>query len=180
LRKDPNNLAGAHHWLNLAMELNQSKEMAARVANRKSCDWMSVDIKKAAEYLIQAIEIRQSFPKDEQDPFLVANLNSRLAGFLQKDGNLEAANKTIDLALEYSAVCRGERDPITDKIKDPTHDHQYFGLYDFKKAQIQLKMGNKEEALKFANRAIETFEHHKQDSADMLADALKLKEECSK
>lgn len=179
-RKDPNNIGGAHKWLDLAMELNPSKEMAARIANRKSCDWMSVDLKKAIAFLTQAIEIRKSFPKEEQDPFLVANLNSRHADFLQKNENLEAADKAIDLALEYSTGCRGDRDPMTDKIKDPTHDHQYFGLYDIKKAQIQLALGNTQEAIKYIDRALETFEHHKQDSADLIADALKIKAECSK
>lgn len=181
LRKDSSNIEGAHKWLDKAMELNQTSEMAARVANLKSCDWAADgDLEKAKAFLDEAITIRQSFPKEDQNPFLVANIHSRKAGFLLKGGQLDEANQVIDLAIKYSTDCRGERDPNTDKLKDPTHDNQYFGIYDWKKAQIQLAQGKLGAAMKFINRALETFEHHRQDSEDLIEMALKVKADIEK
>lgn len=166
-RKDPKNIRGAHEWLDKAVVLNPSKEMKARVANLKSCDYAeSGDLQKAKELLDEAIAIRQSYPKEEQNPFLVANLHSRKAGFLLKVGKFEEADRVIDSAIEYSTACRGSRDPVTDNLIDQTHDHQYFGIYDWKKAQIKLALGELSEALKYINRALETYKHHEQDSEE--------------
>ena len=123
------------------------------------------------------MKIRQSFPQEQQDPFLVANLHSRKAGFLLKKDQLEEADQIIDCAIAYSTVCRGDRNPQTDQLIDPTHDHQYFGIYDWYKAQIKLALGELQEATKFIHRALETFEHHKQDSEDFIQKASQVKAE---
>jgi hypothetical protein len=176
LRKDPKNIIGAHQWLDKAMVLNQTKEMHARVANLESCDWAGAgDLEKAKLFLDEAIMVRKSFPKDQQDPFLVANLHSRKAGFLLKEGKMDEADHVIDCAIEYSTACRGNRNPQTDELLDKTHDHQYFGIYDMKKAQIKAAKKDFKEAMKFINRALETFMHHVQDSQDLILMAKVLK-----
>ncbi len=176
LRKDPKNLESAHHWLDLAMELNTSLEFAARVTNIKSVDFSSVgNFEKAIELLNEAIKIRESFPKDSQDPFLVANLNCRKAGFLLKEKKFEEANEAIDKALEYATVCRGERNPSTGVLLDSTHDHQYFGIYDTRKAEIKIGQGKYDEAIVIVGRALETFERHLDDSKELIDKAKEIK-----
>lgn len=174
-RKDPKNIEGAHKWLDLAKKINPSLEMAARVANLKSRDWADFDLKRAREFLDEAIQIRASFPKEQQNPFLVANLNNRKAGFLLKEGQLEEADRVVDEAIAYSTACRGERDPVTDKLLDQTHNHQYFGIYDYQKAKIKLAKKEFSEALKFTERALEAYQYHHQDSEDLIAEAFQLK-----
>lgn len=150
--------------------------MAARVANLKSCHYQIVgDFVRAMQLLNEAIQIRESFPKEEQDPFLVANLYNRKAGFLLKERRLDEADFSIDVAIAYSAALRGRRHPETDKLVDLTYDHQYFGLYDHKKAQIKLAKEELEEAMKFINRALETFRHHEQDSKALIEEANRTK-----
>lgn len=169
-RKDPKNIEGAHQWLDKAMKLNPSLEMAARVANLKSGDYANAgDFEKAIGFVDKAFKIRQSFPKEQQDPFLVANLYSRKAGFLLKAGNLEEADQTINNAIEHSTACR---------IKGK--NHQYFGIYDMTKAKIKLAQGEHKEALKYINSSLATFEYHEEDSADLIKMALATKEAIEK
>lgn len=173
LRANPLNLAAAHEWLDKAKTLNPSLEMAARVANLKACDYGRLgNLAMAKKYAEEAVAIRASIPKEEQDPFLVANAHSVKAGHFLEEGNLVEAEKEIDLALAYSTACRGERDSATGKLKDQTNDHQYFGFYDFTKAKIKIKEGrsqNLQEALTYLKRALETFMYHEQDSKEPIA-----------
>lgn len=167
LRKDPKNIAGAHEWLDKAKQLNPDLEMAARVANLKSCDWAATDSEKSNAFLLEAIKIRESFPKEKQNPFLVANLKNRLAGALLKEGKLEDAEKAVDSALEHAEAARGPRD-AADKLLDLNNSHQYFGGYDLTKAKILIYKNDFEGALKYLNRALETFEFHRQSSQDLI------------
>lgn len=172
----------AHEWLDKAAAMNTGSEMQARVANLKSCDWMNKkDYKKALEFANIAIAIRESFPKEEQDPFLVANLYNRCAGFLTHQEKYNEAEERVNQALEYAEKCRGTRDS-QDRIITPTYDHQYFGFYDQQKAKLltikyekEMKPELYDEAIKHFDRAIETFGHHAQDSQAYLQSATILK-----
>jgi tetratricopeptide (TPR) repeat protein len=167
LRKNPMNIVGAHQWLDKAKELNPDPEMAARVANLKSCDWAGIDSQKSRAFLYEAIQIRESFPKEKQNPFLVANLQNRLAGTLLNDCKFDEAERVIDAALQYSESARGSRD-AADKLLDLKNSHQYFGVYDMTKAKILLQKNDFQGAEKYLSRALETFEFHSQSSQDLI------------
>lgn len=176
LRKDPKNLEAAHAWLEKGMGINPSLSYKARVANIKSCDYSSIgDIEKVKHLLDEAIKIREGIAPEEQDQFLVANLYCRRAGFAIKESALDQAESFIGKSLEHAESCRSARNPETDKLIDHKNDHQYFGFYDFQMAQIKFAKNEPKAALLHINRALDTFEFHKQDSADFIAMALTLK-----
>lgn len=176
--RDPTNIKGAHKWFDEAIKLNPSYEMVARVANRKACDWAGVgNFEEAKRCLDEAFTTRGFYSKEFQDPFLIANMYNGRAKLLLLEKKLDEADADIDCALAHSASCRGARNPDTDRLLDTTHDHQYFGTYDIRKAQIKIAKGELTEAIKYINRALETFEHHRQDSAKLIEVAEKMKAE---
>lgn len=174
IRKNFNNLSGAHKWLDKALALIPSKEMLARIANVKSCDYAGRGhFIQAAGFLDLEITIRQSLPLEEQNHLLISHLRWGKTGFLYKENYLKEADDTIDLALAFAASCRGERHPQTDKLLTQKSDHQYFGQYDYRKAQIKMALKEYKEAHKHINRALETYSHFKQEDFIVEAEMMK-------
>ncbi len=175
-RKNPESVDASHLWLDKASQINPSLHFLARVANLKSCDYAVIgNLEQAKKFLMEAIRIRESLKIEEQDPFLVANLYCRRSGFALKESNFDEAELYIAKSLEHADACRSERNPETDELLDHKNDHQYFGLYNMQMAKVKFSKKEKDLAVKHINRALDTFNFHKQDSQQLIKDAEEIK-----
>ncbi len=167
-RENPKDLETAFSWLEQAKMLNGSKQMAARIANRKFCTYYDKsDFEKAKKYLSEAINIWRSVPDKDQDLFLIANLHNNLAASLMKQNQYDAADKEIDKALEYMKSCK-------------KNTHQYFGIYLAKKAKIKLVQNKLEEAKVLVNKSLEIYRIHSDASKGLIETAQDLLKDIQK
>ncbi len=185
--KKGESLASAHKCLDWAKSLNPSLSMKARVLNLKGCDWQRAGNKKEAmKYYKEALAVREKMQHSGDDIFLLANARNNY-GNLSLEYALELAPENPDLsvaeayvkqALEYAEARRGARDPASDKVLDPSNDHQYFGFYDTNMAKILICKKDFKGAKRHLARALETYLRHEETSGEHIKKVLSLSQEC--
>lgn len=151
-RHYPEDVEGICALYNKALVCDNSQEMKIRVANMRFLACFKAGEKgKASNYLKEALDLAENSSVKNQNEFLMANLYNNYAAYLMDPETLdpEKALQYLQLATSYAAQCRAQG-----------YDHQYFGVYDMRMAELQFLLGDFKAAMKAVESALITLKKY--------------------